>query len=94
LVFLVALPVGHVKGTVMYRNQPQEGVVVKLSGKEATLIDTTDLLGDYHFIIPDSLRQNDGYKVWFIKPGFITKYSTAFPQSGEALNIIMEKERN
>lgn len=82
--------IDKVKGMVLYNDSPLNGVTVKLIGKEGYLLDTTKQTGDFNFEIPEAMQNNE-YQVWFIKEGFVTKSTPAFPQTGEPLNIIMEK---
>lgn len=83
--------IDQVKGMVLFNDAPLEGVIVKLVTKGRDLIDTTNQTGDFHFVIPESLQSNE-YKVWFIKQGFRSKSAPAFPETGEPLEIVMEKK--
>jgi hypothetical protein len=88
---LVALQgLGKVSGTVLYNDNSLDGVLVKLEGNGEQLLDTTDTTGGYSFNIPEQL-QKSSYEVWFSKKGFKTVSATAYPQTGEPLNMVMEK---
>ncbi|MFD3000114.1 hypothetical protein ACFS7Z_07065 [Pontibacter toksunensis] len=78
--------VDKVAGKVLYNDAPLEGVIVEVG----TVIDTTNETGSFDILIPEYLQSKE-YKVWFIKQGFRTKSAPAFPQTGQSLEIVMEK---
>jgi hypothetical protein len=78
--------IGNVHGKVLYKEDPLEGVIVEIN----QLSDTTDGTGKFNIAIPES-QQTKEYKVWFTKQGFKTTSATAFPQTGQALEVVMEK---
>lgn len=82
--------IDKVKGMVLFNDAPLKEVIVKLIGKTGILLDTTDQTGDFSFTIPEQMQNNE-YQIWFTKEGFKTKSAPAFPQTGEPLNIVMEK---
>jgi hypothetical protein len=82
--------IDKVKGMVLHDNAPLRSVTVKLEGKTGILLDTTDQTGDFSFTIPEHMQTKE-YKVWFIKEGYQTKSVPSFPQTGEALIIVLEK---
>ncbi len=84
------LGLGKVEGMVLFNESTLAGVIVKLKGGSGFLLDTTDQTGGFSISIPEKMQTNK-YPIWFIKEGFKTKSTTAFPQTGESLNIIMEK---
>jgi hypothetical protein len=83
--------IGEVRGMVLYNAVPLADVTVKLIGKTGILLDTTNSTGDFSFTIPERMQTNE-YQVWFIKEGFKAISYPAFPQTGEPLNIVMEKK--
>jgi len=78
--------IDKVQGVVLYNEKPLSGVLVKIN----SLTDTSNETGDYQIIIPDSMQSKE-YQVRFLKPSFKEKRVTAYPQTGQPLNIIMEK---
>jgi hypothetical protein len=87
----IYLPVGlqgtnSIHGMVLYNDQPLPDVKIKIN----TLVGSSDSTGTFSIIIPDSLESKQ-YNIWFIKKGFKARSVTAFPQTGQPLNIIMEK---
>lgn len=78
--------IGNVHGRVLYNDGALPGVVVETDD----LKDTTDETGGYNLTIPEA-RQTKKYTVWFTKAGFKSKSETAYPQTGQALEVIMEK---
>lgn len=84
---LVALEgIDEISGMVLYKDNPLPGVIVETGD----LKDTTNEIGQFKIKIPE-LLQTKKYEVWFIKKGFKTKRVPAYPQTGEQLNIVMEK---
>jgi hypothetical protein len=81
----------HVHGSVLYYGSFLPGVIVKLITKNGNMLDTTNQTGDYHFSIPEKSQMKD-YPIWFFKSGFVTKSYTAYPETGQELNIVMEKK--
>ncbi len=75
-----------VQGMVLYNEEPLTGVTVKIDELSAT----SDETGHYSIPIPDSLQSRE-YKVWFLKKGFKAKSVISYPQTGQSLNIVMEK---
>lgn len=87
LYFGIALQgIDKVRGVVLFKDFPLEGVIVKID----SLSTVTDQIGNFNLNIPENLQQNN-YTVWFIKKGFKTKKTTSYPETGEALEMIMEK---
>jgi hypothetical protein len=78
--------IDKIKGIVMYDEAPLEGVVVKTG----SLIDTTDQYGGFDISVPEALQAQE-YKIWFIKKAFKTRSVTAHPQTGDDVEIMMEK---
>ena len=78
--------IDKVEGIVLYNDSPLPGVIVKIGG----LLDTTNDTGDFSIDIPKQLQRKE-YQVWFIKEGFKAKSAPAYPQTGKALEILMEK---
>jgi hypothetical protein len=70
----------------LYNDNPLSGVVVEIND----LRDTTDITGKFYITIPEQ-QQAKEYKVWFTKAGFKTKSAPAFPQTGQALEVVLEK---
>jgi len=79
--------IGIVYGKVLSEDDPLPGVIVQIHN----LTDTTDENGNFNIAIPDK-QQTKEYKVWFSKPGFKTISSPSFPQTGQALEIALEKQ--
>ncbi|MHA3788281.1 hypothetical protein ACX0HA_08745 [Flavobacterium hauense] len=75
-----------VQGTVLHQDAPLEGVIVK-TGNITT---TTNNTGSFQLKIPEA-EQSDHYQVWFMKPGFRTIRTTAYPQTGVPIDIVMMK---
>jgi hypothetical protein len=78
--------IGQVQGMVLYNDQPLPGVIVKIQA----LTDTSDASGSFGIPVPVSLQASE-YTVWFMKSGFKAKSVVAYPQTGQPLNIIMER---
>lgn len=78
--------INKVQGMVIYNEKPLPGVIVKID----RLIDTSNETGNYYISIPDSLQSKE-YQVQFYKPDYKGKVVTAYPQTGQPLNIILEK---
>lgn len=78
--------IGNVHGKVLYNDNPLAGVVVEIND----LTDTTDTTGKFNIAIPEA-QQTKEYKVWFSKAGFKTMSALAFPQTGQALEVVLEK---
>ncbi|MBE7170783.1 MAG: TIR domain-containing protein [Williamsia sp.] len=78
--------INKVEGIVLYKDAPLPGVMVKIGQLTAT----TNPMGDFTIPIPASLQKKE-YKVWFFKDGFKTKSAPAFPQTGQPLEVVMEK---
>jgi hypothetical protein len=76
----------RVWGRVLYGDDPLEGVTVQID----SLSTTTKGDGNYNISVPEQMQRKE-YQVWFIKKGYKSKSAPAFPQTGEPLNIIMEK---
>jgi hypothetical protein len=76
----------RVWGRVLYRDDPLEGVTVQID----SLSTSTKGDGNYNISVPEQMQRKE-YQVWFIKKGYKSKSAPAFPQTGEPLNIIMEK---
>jgi hypothetical protein len=74
-------------GTVMFANTPLESVTVTIN----QLTTQTDSLGRFELLIPESVRGNE-YKVWFYKKGFKMVSYSAHPQTGQSLDVNMEKD--
>ena len=83
----VALPLDRIYGQVIFGNGPVPGVIVSIN---ASLRDTTDDLGNYELNIPEPMQKKE-QRVTFFKPGFKMQVKPAFPQTGEALSVVMEK---
>lgn len=79
--------INQVKGRIIYHDAPLQDVIVSID----MLSDTTDESGRYRINIPEQ-QQRQHYEVWFNKQGFKMKSATAYPQTGEDLNIVMEKQ--
>ena len=77
---------GLVFGRVLWRNQPLEGVLVAIGD----LRDTTNDLGLYSIQIPET-EQRKEQEVIFKKMNYKTLIKTAYPQTNQPLNIVMEK---
>ncbi len=78
--------IDRVKGFVQYADEPLSGVFVQIDD----LSDTTDHAGRYEIAIPETL-QRKRYDVRFMKEGFKLQTFPAYPQTGQDLNIVMEK---
>ncbi|MEO6315854.1 MAG: TIR domain-containing protein [Chitinophagaceae bacterium] len=78
--------IDKVKGVVIFNDAPIAGVTVTIDNHS----DTTDINGHYQLDIPEK-EQKQQYTVWFNKPGFKIKSAPAYPQTGQDLNILMEK---
>lgn len=78
--------IDNVRGKVFYNNVPLADVIVEIND----LTDTTDGTGKFNISIPEA-QQTKEYKVWFTKPGFKTKSAPAFPQTGQAVEVVLEK---
>lgn len=82
--------IDRVKGKVIdfQTESPLEKVVVSLD----ELRDTTDATGYFSITIPENLQNPRGeYKLWFLKEGYRSVSKNAFPQTGQAVEISMEK---
>lgn len=79
---------GRIYGTVLSGDDPLEGVIVTVND----LRDTTDLTGSYSIDIPEGDQRSDP-EVKFFKPGYKLLIKTARPQTGQPLNIVMEKSK-
>jgi hypothetical protein len=77
---------GKVFGRVMYRDKELSGVIVAVG----SLRDTTDDLGRYEIMIPES-DQRQEQEVFFKANGLKSVTKKAFPQTNQPLNIIMER---
>ena len=77
---------GLVFGRVLWRDQPLEGVLVAVGD----LRDTTNDLGLYSIQIPET-EQRKEQEVIFKKMNYKTLIKTAYPQTNQPLNIVMEK---
>jgi hypothetical protein len=77
---------GKVFGRVMHRDKELSGVIVAVG----SLRDTTDDLGRYEILIPES-DQRQEQEVFFKKEGFKSITKKAFPQTNQSLNVVMEK---
>ena len=77
----------EIEGHILFKDSPLAGVYVQMDNIHAI----SDSFGYYHLIIPDSLQASK-YEVWFSKKGFQSKSSIATPQTGQPLNINMNKE--
>lgn len=73
-------------GQVIWEEAPLENVIVSTEGAR----DTTDVLGEYELLIPDTLQQQKK-EVRFFKPGYKLLIKPAFPQTAEPLNVVMLK---
>lgn len=78
--------IDKVQGMVLYNEEPLSDVTVKIDD----LTSKSDETGHYSIPIPESLQSQE-YKVWFIKKGFKAKSVKSYPQTGQSLNIVMEK---
>lgn len=74
-------------GSVIFNDQPLSGVMVSIGSELST---TTDEGGAYQINIPEKMQQKE-QEVKFIKEGFKMKIEKAFPQTQQALNVVMEK---
>lgn len=81
---------GFIQGAVVFKGRYLQGVIIKLVTKNGILLDTTNQTGDYRFLIPEK-SQCKQYPIWFNKGGFVTKHYTATPETGQELNVDMEK---
>lgn len=77
---------GNVYGRVIYQDKELPGVIVAIGN----LRDTTDDLGRYDIQIPES-DQRPEQEVFFKKEGFKSMTKKAFPQTDQALNVVMER---
>ena len=77
---------GLVFGRVLWRDQPLEGVLVAVG----ELRDTTNDLGRYSIQIPETDQRKE-QEVIFKKMNYKTLIKTAYPQTNQPLNIVMEK---
>lgn len=77
---------GKVYGRVLYKDKELPGVIVAIGN----LRDTTDDLGRYELRIPES-DQRPEQEVFFKKEGFKSMTKKAFPQTDQALNVLMER---
>jgi len=78
--------IDKIAGIVLYNDAPLEGVIVTTGD----LSDTTNSQGGYKIGIPED-QQSRQYRVVFVKEGFKVKTANAFPQTGQPLDVIMEK---
>ena len=79
--------IDKIEGNVLFQDAPLPGVIVKTG----SVTDTTDATGNFVLSVPEK-EQKKEYKVWFIKDGFKAKSAPAFPQTGQALEVVMEKQ--
>ncbi len=77
---------GKVFGRVLYRDKELADVVVSVGG----LRDITDDLGRYEILIPET-DQRQEQEVFFKANGFKSITKSAFPQTNQPLNVVMEK---
>ena len=77
---------GRVFGTVIYQDQPLEGVLVDVEG----LRTTTDITGRFEIQILENAQRKDP-EVKFLKKGFKMMMKIAYPQTDAPLNVVMEK---
>ncbi len=77
---------GKVFGRVLYRDKELPGVVVAIGD----LRDTTDDLGRYEILIPETDHRQE-QEVFFKAKGFKSITKKAFPQTNQPLNVVMEK---
>lgn len=77
---------GKVFGRVIYGNDALTGVIVAVGNQR----DTTDDLGRYEILIPENYQRQE-QEVFFKKVGFKSIMKKAFPQTDQALNVVMEK---
>jgi hypothetical protein len=75
-----------VQGMILYNEEPLADVTIKID----ELTGKSDETGHYSIPIPESLQARE-YKVWFIKKGFKAKSAISYPQTGQSLNVVMEK---
>ncbi len=83
--------IAHVRGKVIYGDAPLDAVKVELDGVGGELDTLTDQEGRYSFNIPERMQEKS-YQIVFRKKGFKTDTAIAFPQTHEALQIIMKKK--
>ena len=76
---------GKIFGTVLHRDAPLDSVTVSI-GKLQTL---TNAQGYYEFLIPKD-QQAPKKSVQFYKKGYKLQTQTAYPQTGEALKVVMQ----
>jgi hypothetical protein len=84
---ILRLPKHPIHGKVIDNKLPLEGVIVSI---DRTLGDTTDKYGNFSISIPDS-AQEEYYKVWFSKPGYLIESADARPQDDRPLDQTMHK---
>jgi hypothetical protein len=78
--------IDKVEGRVLYNDQPLSGVIVTTN----TLSDTSDATGHFNLVIPEPL-QTKKYEIQLIKKDFKIRKAIAYPQTGQPIQIIMEK---
>lgn len=78
---------GQIEGMVLYNEMPIAGVIVSTG----EFSDTTNDQGYYKIIIPEA-QQLQKYDLVFIKNGFKVKKASSLPQTGQSLDMIMEKK--
>jgi len=84
----VALPsLMQVFGSVISKEGALPGVLVSIGSQ---MIDTTDATGRFQIRIPQD-QQRKALEVRFDKSGYKSVFLTAYPQTGEALKVIMDK---
>jgi hypothetical protein len=71
---------------VIWRRQPLAGVLVSIDNFQVT----TDTTGHYEMIIPERLQKKE-QEITFSKEGYKILVKKTFPQTGEPLNVVMEK---
>lgn len=76
----------RVNGKVLDSDGPLAGVLVEID----TLKGHTGQDGNFFIQIPERL-QKDRYEVWFQKDGFKSKKATAYPETGQPLEVVLEK---
>ena len=78
--------IDNVRGKVIYRDSPLAGVTVEID----TLSTQTGKDGGFSLSIPPGLQKNR-YEVWLQKEGFKMVKAAAYPETGQPLEVIMEK---
>lgn len=78
---------GRVFGTVLTGDQPLAGVIVLVDN---TFADTTDVTGSYSIEVPENKQRPDP-EVKFFKEGYRMDIKKGYPQTNQALNLVMQK---